>query len=154
MAARVVSLGSPGWLPSRSHCLTLSVGSEATADALGRVEAVGDLVRASGVDHVSDHLAFSRVGTTTLPHFVPLWRTEDQLELVSQNVDRIQSRLGVPLLLENPASPLDPGGDMSTAEFLNRLCAVDRVPGPAGPRERTGERGERAGGCGGRAERA
>jgi len=109
--------------PITLHCLTLSVGSEASGEAIERAEAVGALVRASGVDHVSDHLAFSRVGATTLPHFVPLWRTEDQLALVAQNVDRIQSQLGVQLLLENPASPLDPGGDMSTAEFLNRLCS-------------------------------
>ncbi len=105
------------------HCLTLSVGSEPTADAFERAEAVGALVEASGVDHVSDHLAFSRVGPTALPHFVPLWRTEDQLELVARNVERLQSRLGVPLLLENPAAPLDPGGDMTTAAFLNQLCA-------------------------------
>jgi len=109
--------------PITLHCLTLSVGSEASAQALERAEAVGALARASGVDHVSDHLAFSRVGATTLPHFVPLWRTEDQLELVARNVERLQSQFGVPLLLENPAAPLDPGGDMSTAEFLNRLCA-------------------------------
>jgi len=108
--------------PVTLHCLTLSVGSEVSAEATERAEAVGALVRTSGVDHVSDHLAFSRVGTTTLPHFVPLWRTQDQLELVAQNVDRLQARFGVPLLLENPAAPLDPGGDMSTAEFLNRLC--------------------------------
>ena len=109
--------------PITLHCLTLSVGSEASAEGLERVEAIGALVRASGVDHVSDHLAFSRVGATTLPHFVPLWRTEEQLELVARNVDRLQSRFGVPLLLENPAAPLDPGGDMSTAEFLNQLCS-------------------------------
>jgi uncharacterized protein len=109
--------------PITLHCLTLSVGSEVSADAIERAEAVGALVRAAGVDHVSDHLAFSRVGATTLPHFVPLWRTEEQLELVAQNVDRIQTQLGVQLLLENPASPLDPGGDMSTAEFLNQLCS-------------------------------
>jgi len=109
--------------PITLHCLTLSVGSEASAEALERAEAVAALVRDSGVDHVSDHLAFSGVGATTLPHFVPLWRTEDQLELVAQNVDRLQAQFGVPLLLENPAAPLDPGGDMSTAEFLNRLCA-------------------------------
>ena len=109
--------------PITLHCLTLSVGSEASAEALERAEAVGALIGASGVDHVSDHLAFSRVGETTLPHFVPLWRTEEQLELVARNVERLQSQFGVRLLLENPAAPLDPGGDLSTAEFLNRLCA-------------------------------
>ena len=112
-----------GATPITLHSLSLSVGSEATVETLAHAEQLADLVRASGVDHLSDHLAFSRLGATSLPHFVPLWRTEVQLELVAQNVDRIQSRLGVPLLLENPASPLDPGGDMSTAEFLNRLCA-------------------------------
>ena len=112
-----------GATPITLHSLSLSVGSEATVETLRHAEQLADRVRASGVDHLSDHLAFSRLGATSLPHFVPLWRTEDQLELVAQNVDRVQSQLGVPLLLENPASPLDPGGDMSTAEFLNRLCA-------------------------------
>lgn len=109
--------------PITLHCLTLSVGSEATAETVAHARVVADLVRAAGVDHVSDHLAFSRLGVATLPHFVPLWRTEDQLELVVHNVDRTQAQLGVQLLLENPASPLDPGGDMSTPEFFNLLCA-------------------------------
>ena len=112
-----------GATPVTLHCLTLSIGSEAGASSGERSQALAPLVAASGVDHVSDHLAFSRTGTTTLPHFVPLWRVEEQLDLVVENVDRIQSELGIPLLLENPASPLDPGGDMSSAQFLNELCA-------------------------------
>ena len=113
-----------GATPITLHSLSLSVGSEATVETLGHAEQLADLVRASGVDHLSDHLAFSRFSgpphsLTSSPcgaprHSSSWWR---RTSIASQ------SQLGVPLLLENPASPLDPGGDMSTAEFLNRLCA-------------------------------
>jgi hypothetical protein len=109
--------------PISLHSLKLSVGSGPTEEQDKHVQRVAALVKVAGVDHLSDHLAFAQVGSMTLPHFLPLWRIDEQLELAVENVDRFQSELGVRLLLENPASPFDPGGEMSTAEFLNELCA-------------------------------
>jgi uncharacterized protein (UPF0276 family) len=108
--------------PVTLHCLACSLGSEPDDTTSHYEDAVAALVRAGGLDHVSDHLAFSRVGTITLPHFVPLWRVEEQLDLAAENVERVQSAVGARLLVENPASPFDPGGEMSTAAFLNALC--------------------------------
>lgn len=108
--------------PVALHCLTLSIGSPDCVADVDRLDGVGRLAAAAGVDHVSDHLAISRVGTRPLPHFVPLWRTEDQLEVVVANVDRVQERIGVRLVLENPAMMLDPGGGITTAAFLSEVA--------------------------------
>ncbi|HXX89153.1 MAG TPA: DUF692 family protein [Acidimicrobiales bacterium] len=108
--------------PVTLHSLAMSIGSSPDQYQQQYVHDLARLARVAEVDHVSDHLAFSRVGPQLLPHFLPLWRIEEQLELVAENVDRVQDELGARLLLENPASPLDPGGDLSTAEFLNELC--------------------------------
>ncbi|HUO47566.1 MAG TPA: DUF692 family protein, partial [Acidimicrobiales bacterium] len=60
-------------VPITVHCLALSVGSEGGSMHDEYVDLVRGLVGATGVDEVSDHLAFARVGSSTLPHFLPLW---------------------------------------------------------------------------------
>jgi uncharacterized protein (UPF0276 family) len=107
--------------PVALHCLTLSIGSPDCLSDVDRLEGVGRLAAAAGVDHVSDHLAISRVGSRPLPHFVPLWRTEEQLDVVIANVTEVQERIGVRLVLENPAMMLDPGGEIATFAFLNEV---------------------------------
>jgi uncharacterized protein (UPF0276 family) len=107
--------------PITLHSLKLSVGS-AGLDR-DHVAAVAALVRAAGVAHVSDHLAFCAAGGVELAHFAPLWRTEAQLEIVVDNVDRLQDAFGARVVLENPASPFDPGGELSTAGFLDAVAS-------------------------------
>lgn len=108
--------------PVALHCVGLSLGSPDCLLDIERIDQVGRLARAAGVSHVADHLAFCRVAGRTLPHFFPLWRTEEQLDVLAANVDAVQDRVGIRLVIENPAMMVDPGGDLTTASFLNELC--------------------------------
>ncbi len=107
------------------HSVDLSVGSsEAMADR-ERLARIRRALATLGAQDVSDHLCFTRVAGRTLGHFIPLWRVEEALDLTAANVERLQETLGVRLALENIAPIFDPGGEMTVAEFLNRL--VDRT---------------------------
>ncbi len=103
------------------HSVDLSLGSpEATADKelLSNMRSV---LTATGATDLSDHLGFTRVGGRSLGHFEPIWRVEESMRLIAHNVGRLQDALGVRIALENIASFFDPGGEMTTAEFLNEL---------------------------------
>ena len=103
------------------HSIGLSLGSP---DALARPQHLVEIravLDAMGTDELSDHLAYSRVDDRRLYDFAPLWRVEEQLDLLCHNVDVVQDRLGARLVLENVACLFDPGGDMTCAELANEV---------------------------------
>jgi uncharacterized protein (UPF0276 family) len=103
------------------HSIGLTLGSpdaRARPQHLVEIRAVLD---AMGTDELSDHLAYSRLDGRRLQDFAPLWRVEEQLDLLCGNVDFVQDKLGARLVLENVACLFDPGGDMSTSEFANEV---------------------------------
>jgi len=115
------------WLLSQQHelllhSLDISIGSPHMDQRLDYLRRVKVLLRASRVSELSDHIAFTHVGTRKLPHFVPLWRTEEQLEIVVRNVRFLQEFLDVQITLENIACPFDVGGDMTSMEFASELA--------------------------------
>jgi uncharacterized protein (UPF0276 family) len=63
------------------------------------------------------------VGERRVPHYVPVWRTAEQLEVLVRNVDAVQDLLGVRLALEYNAAALDLGGDLSTAAMLSETAS-------------------------------
>lgn len=70
----------------------------------------------------SEHLGYTTVDGKNLGTMLPLPRTEEALELVSQRITKIQQRYDLPFLLENVAHVLPtPGSDYSPAGFLNAL---------------------------------
>jgi uncharacterized protein len=87
-----------------------------------------DLAKRFDSPWISDHLAFSRVGTghevnaaITLP--VPYDR--EVLDLLVPRVRFMLERLGRPVLLENNVYYFRyPGQELSEEEFLNELCAT------------------------------
>jgi uncharacterized protein (UPF0276 family) len=120
-AARSMAVFATG-SPLTVHSLDLSVGSSQAREQPERLAERRHLLALAGVDVISDHLAFSRVPGRCLPHFAPVWRVEECVDLVAANVTFLQEVLGARLALENVALPFDPGGDVGTAEFLNELC--------------------------------
>ena len=104
------------------HSVDLSLGSPETTTDPGILAPMKSMLRLVGARELSDHLAFSRVAGCSLGHFEPIWRVEESLELVALNVRRLQDALGVRVVLENIALMFDPGGEMTTAEFLNELA--------------------------------
>lgn len=105
------------------HSVDLSLGSpEATADKeiLSHMRLA---LAATGAHELSDHLGFTRVKGKSLGHFEPVWRVEESMRLMADNIDRLQGELGVRIVLENIAPSFDPGGEMTVAAFLNELVA-------------------------------
>jgi len=71
---------------------------------------------------VSEHLAWSVSGGAYLNHLLPLPYTEEALAVVSEHIERVQARLGRPLLVENPSGYLRfRHGTIGEAEFLAAL---------------------------------
>ncbi len=111
-------------MPISLHCVGLSLGSAEGVDEqhLSRLAA---LAKDCAPVLISDHLAWCRVGGRYLNDLLPLPYTSEALETVAANIDRVQSRLGRRILLENPStygtfaeSAWDEGAFM--AELLKR----------------------------------
>lgn len=109
--------------PVLLHSLSLSVGSADCRERHDYLKKVRTLIRAAGVRELSDHLAFCYSCGRYLPHFAPLWRNEQQLSIVVDNVSYLQDYFNVRIVLENIALQFDPGGDMTASEFSNELVS-------------------------------
>ncbi len=80
------------------HSLNCSVGSETDPEYLDKV---ANLVEMVSPPWHSDHLAFTRAGEVSSGHLAPVPYTDEALDVVVQNVKRIQERIPVPFALEN-----------------------------------------------------
>ncbi|MXO61288.1 DUF692 family protein [Altererythrobacter salegens] len=103
--------------PLSLHGVGLSLGGHERPD----VEHLAALVRL--VDRfdpflVSEHLAWSRVGTRCMPDLLPVPRTFEALECVCRNIDIVQHALGRQVLIENPAHYLPIEADWCEPDFL------------------------------------
>jgi uncharacterized protein len=107
--------------PVAIHSVGLSLGTTTSATDPERLTRIGRALRAAGASEFSDHLAFSRIDGIAMEHFAPIWRVEETLRTVVDNVNRIQDFLGVRLALENVAPIVDLGGELTVAGFLNEV---------------------------------
>lgn len=85
------------------HGVGLSLGSADGLDA-GHLERVRALVERLQPRFVSEHLAWSVVGGTYLNDLLPLPYTGESLANVAANIDRLQTALRRPVMIENPSS--------------------------------------------------
>lgn len=69
----------------------------------------------------SEHLAFTGSGGRRLGHLAPLPRTRAVVALVAANLRRVAAVIPTPLILENIACPVDPGGELDEPEFLRAV---------------------------------
>ncbi len=73
--------------------------------------------------HVSDHLCWTALGGHQSHDLLPIAYTEEVLEHVAQRVERVQTALARPILLENPSAYVSfAASALSEAEFLAELC--------------------------------
>jgi uncharacterized protein len=103
------------------HAVGLSLGSVDGLDAahLARVAA---LVKRLEPDFVSDHLSWSTFGGRYFNDLLPLPYTEEALEVVACNLDRLQEALGRQVSVENPSCYLEVApSTMSEPVFLAEL---------------------------------
>ncbi len=108
--------------PVSLHGVGLSIASVEPPDPqhLSRLAA---LVRRVNPAAVSDHLAWQRWDGVHHSDFLPFPRTFEALQIVADNVCRVQDAIGRPLLVENPSLYIDLSGhEMSEAAFLRELA--------------------------------
>ena len=107
--------------PLSVHGVGLSLGSADGLDAR-HLERLARLVERLEPALVSEHLAWSVTGGAYLNHLLPLPYTEESLAVVSEHVERVQTRLGRRLLVENPSGYLRfRGAEIPEADFLAAL---------------------------------
>ena len=92
-------------IPLGLHAVGLSLGTAGPVDTR-HLDRLAQLVERLEPAVVSEHLSWSTTDGAFLNHLLPLPLTEETLALTARHVDAVQTRLGRPILVENPASYL------------------------------------------------
>ncbi|WP_242140627.1 DUF692 domain-containing protein [Sphingomonas sp. TREG-RG-20F-R18-01] len=119
---RTLAAIAEAW-PLSLHGVGLSLAGDMAPDPdhLARLKMLVDTYRPF---IVSEHLAWSRSGTTFFPDLLPFPRTTQALHRIGDNIDRMQTTLGRTVLVENPSLYLHLNGHQwSETDFLAELVA-------------------------------
>jgi uncharacterized protein len=109
--------------PLSLHCVGLSLGSVALPER-SHLQALRNLLNRYQPQLVSDHLAWNAINGVHLPDLLPLPYSEEALQVVVRNVDRVHEVLQTPILLENPSKYVTlPDSTLSETEFLAEVVA-------------------------------
>ncbi|GIJ74982.1 hypothetical protein Voc01_098990 [Virgisporangium ochraceum] len=107
------------------HGVKLSLGGAEPVDRK-RVRHMAECAEALGSPWVSEHISFCRAGGLEVGHLTPLPRTRDSVNVMVDNVKRVQADLPVPIALEPIAALFDwPDPELTEAEFLVEI--LDRT---------------------------
>ncbi len=113
--------------PIVPHAVSLSLGGARRPDA-NRLDKFARLAERLNAPFVSEHFAFVRAGKWESGHLLPFKRDRVNLEMVAENIAYAQSRLPVPLCLENIACLADwPDQQMSELEFITEIVRMTGV---------------------------
>jgi uncharacterized protein (UPF0276 family) len=103
-----------------THSLELSIGSQGEWDTDYARQVVA-FAADVGARWFSDHLCFTRCGSTAIGALAPLARDRATAAMVGERAARLQDAAGMPFLLENITSQLDLGGEMSEPQFITEV---------------------------------
>jgi hypothetical protein len=107
--------------PVALHGVSLSLAGPEPLD-LQHLRRLRHLIDRIKPVRLSEHLAWSRLGTRYVPDLLPAPRTRALLERVVAHVDQVQQLTGMRLALENPSHYLSlEGHEFSEAQFLNEV---------------------------------
>jgi len=108
--------------PLSLHAVGLSLGSAGGVDR-AHLERLRQLRCRLEPGLVSDHLSWSVHGGQYLPDLLPLPYSEEALDIVCRNVERVQQVLGTAILVENPSTYLRFAASViPEAQFLAALA--------------------------------
>jgi len=133
--------GSGGWdrhvletlrrdYPISLHGVGLGIGSATDAFFSTHLERIAELAERIEPALISEHLCWGAIDGRHFNDLLPLPMTDAALDLVSERVERMQTRLGRPVLIENVSSHLRFAADTWTettllAELVRRTgCGV------------------------------
>jgi uncharacterized protein (UPF0276 family) len=103
------------------HGIGLSLGGAERPDPR-RLEHLAAVAEGVGAPLVSEHIAFVRAAGAEAGHLLPVARTAQALDILTENVLLAQERLPVPLALEHVAALVEwPGAEMDEAAFVCEL---------------------------------
>ncbi len=109
-------------LPLSFHSVGLSMGSAAGVDD-DELSALCALNTRYQPAMVSDHLSWSNSAEDKFPDLLPIPYSHAALDHFAVQLDRVQSRLGRQILVENPSRYLAYAqADWSEVDFLHELC--------------------------------
>lgn len=106
--------------PLSLHGVGLSLGGVERPDP-AHLKALETLVDRFDPFLVSEHLAWSRIGSRCLPDLLPVPRTGEALAVVTRNIDIVQEALGRRILIENPAHYVALDAMWSEPDFLAEI---------------------------------
>ena len=107
------------------HGVKLSLGGAQPVEP-SRVAHLAACAEALGAPLVSEHIAFCRAGGVEVGHLTPLPRTRDCVDVMVDNVKRVQADLPVPIALEPIAALFDwPDEELTEAQFITEI--LDRT---------------------------
>jgi uncharacterized protein (UPF0276 family) len=122
--------------PLIPHGLDLSLGSAEGLDE-AYLDKFAALVDRLDPPWWSEHIAFTRAGGIAIGHLACLPYTNEAIDVLARNVERVRRTIATPLILENvTASFVMPGAEMDEAEFVTRalratgcgwLCDVTNI---------------------------
>lgn len=107
--------------PVALHGVSLSVGSADGIDPeyLARLAQLAEMIEPLWV---SDHLCWTRTSAHNSHDLLPLPLTREAMQVVCDNIDQAQQRLGRPMLFENPSSYLSfPEDEIPEWVFLSEM---------------------------------
>jgi uncharacterized protein (UPF0276 family) len=114
-------------VPVIPHGVSLGVGA-AEPPSPARLAHLAACAQALDAPLVSEHLAFVRGGGVEAGHLLPVPRTRESLDVITDNVRRAQDALPVPLALENVAAIFGwPDDELSEGQFLAELVERTEV---------------------------
>ena len=103
------------------HGVSLSLGGAERPDP-ARLAHLASLAERVNAPLVSEHIAFVRADGRESGHLLPVPRTREALDILSENVAIAQAALPVPLALEHVAALVEwPGAEMDEATFVAEL---------------------------------
>lgn len=114
--------------PLSMHGVGMSLGSASGIDEkhLTRLKKLVDRYQP---EHVSEHLSWSHWNAIFLNDLLPLPYTAQSLEIICDNINKVQDFLGRSILVENPSTYIDfAQSDYSEPEFFAELvkrCGCD-----------------------------
>ena len=108
------------------HGLDLSLGSAEGIDEK-YLEKLISIIEIVDPPYWSEHLAFTKAGGLELGHLAPLPFSNEAIDVVAKNVQKVRGLISLPLILENITYGINmPGHEMSEAKFIREsLKAAD-----------------------------
>ncbi|TDI60080.1 MAG: DUF692 domain-containing protein [Alphaproteobacteria bacterium] len=103
------------------HSVAMSLGSVTAVDLI-HLQKLSDLRDIYAPFIMSDHVSWSLANGDFLNDLLPLPYTDESLSVLAQNIDRAQTQLDQPILVENPSTYLQfAQQDYDEPDFLSAL---------------------------------